>query len=434
MRSGWLYKVPGLASSSGRNFRGEVAAALGAFRYRWWTFFYKRCLTGFPWYRPARPPGVPAMVAARRIIRRDFGRDHHPLYRALAQVLVTIAWPPAVLFHIFETRYRRGPDWVPIKWAPEAIWAAMRHNVLPGEYFAYSLWRSDRKSNIDNYLYAKEGPRLFKLLNQPLQPNPIEDKLAFHDMCQAHALPNPRILAAFAPTGKLLEFETGRPPEYDLFVKPRIGLGSEGAERFRRQGGIFESSRGFRLGSEDLNNYLAARARMENRTLLVQPALSNHPALHVNPNAALATARLVTGVSTDGNVFPICSFIYFAQTDHIPANYVSVALIDVMSGRLMSAPQALCGAKRPKHQLNSNSNEPYTLPEWETALRHVKVAHQACSNFVFIGWDVVFTDHGPMLLEGNANWCADEYQRLSGKPLGFTKFADILAARLCDLL
>ena len=70
------------------------------------------------------------------------------------------------------------------------------------------------------------------------------------------------------------------------------------------------------------------------------------------------------------------------------------------------------------------------LPDWDAVLRYAKVAHRACSNFVFVGWDMAFTDHGPMLLEGNANWSADEYQSLSGEPLGHTKFADILAARL----
>ena len=37
------------------------------------------------------------------------------------------------------------------------------------------------------------------------------------------------------------------------------------------------------------------------------------------------------------------------------------------------------------------SNDARTLPDWDAALRHIKVAHQACSNFVFIGWDVAFT-------------------------------------------
>jgi hypothetical protein len=77
-----------------------------------------------------------------------------------------------------------------------------------------------------------------------------------------------------------------------------------------------------------------------------------------------------------------------------------------------------------------NSNYDCTLPDWEAALQHIKVAHEACSNFVFVGWDIAFTPHGPMILEGNANWDAATYQTLRGEPLGHTKFANVLAAQL----
>jgi hypothetical protein len=302
----------------------------------------------------------------------------------------------------------------------------MRHNILPAEYFGYGLWQPDRKVNIDSYLYAHEAPRFFKALNRSLQPNPIDDKLAFHELCKDHALPSPEILAAFSPTGGLPEFASGRPPEHDLFAKARTGSGI-GAERLRWQGAVFESDRGNRLRPEDLGGYLATRARTENRTLLVQPALSNHPALNVGENAKLATARLVTGLSVDGHVIPIFGFfIYFTQTDGL----ARVALIDVVSGRLMTAPQS---AMRVKHQLYIGSDDTCMLPEWDTALRHAKVAHQACSSFAFVGWDIALTEKGPMLLEGNAHWGASEYQRLRGEPLGHTKFAEILAKRLRGL-
>jgi hypothetical protein len=366
------------------------------------------------------------MVAARRMVRRHFGCDHHPLDRALAQLLAAIAWLPAVLVVLWQFR-RANPDAVPIGRVPGAFWAAMRHNILPAEYFAYGLWQPDRKVNIDSYLYTHEAPRFFKALNRPLQPNPIDDKLAFYELCKDHALPSPEILAAFSPTGELPEFAFGRPPKRDLFVKARTGSGSDGAERLRWQGAVFESDFGNRLRPEDLGGYLATRARTENRTLLVQPALSNHPELHVGENAKLATARLVTGLSTDGHVIPIFGFfIYSTQTDRL----ARVALIDVVSGRLMSASQ---GRMRVKHQLDIDSDDSRTLPEWATALRHAKVAHQACSSFAFIGWDIALTEQGPMLVEGNAHWGASEYQRLRGEPLGHTKFAEILATRLRSL-
>src|SRR5437764_8063979 len=117
--------------------RGGAARTL---RTRWWTFFYRRCLTGFPWFWPARPLGVPAMVAARRIARQQFGRDHHLVSRALANALTAIVWPPAVLIQLWEIRRERGRDAVPIRRAPGALWAAMRHNVLPDYYYGYALW------------------------------------------------------------------------------------------------------------------------------------------------------------------------------------------------------------------------------------------------------------------------------------------------------
>jgi len=409
--------------------RRVIAGALNKLRLHWWTFFYDRCLVGFPWFWPARPLGMPAMVAARRIVRQHFGRDHHPAYRALAQVLAVIVWPPAVLIHLWHIRRDRGPEAVPIKHAPGALWAAMRHNVLPGEYYAYALWQPNRKANIDNYLYSREGPRLFKLLNRPLQPtNPIDDKLAFHEMCKAHALPSPEILAAYTPRGKLLEFESGQPPNRDLFVKARFGQGGDSVELFRWRGVVFESDRGVDVRLEDLGAYLAARARTENRTLLVQPALLNHPVLCIGANANLATARVVTGLSPDGDVIPIFGFfIYFTRTDKIRERHL--ALIDMATGRLMPSYSETTPSN---DSLDDGSDDTHMLPNWDAALRHTKVAHQACSNFVFVGWDAVFTEHGPMLLEGNTSWGAADYQRLRGEPLGHTRFAEILAPRLRD--
>jgi hypothetical protein len=138
---------------------------------------------------------------------------------------------------------------------------------------------------------------------------------------------------------------------------------------------------------------------------------------------------LVTGISGNGEVIPLFAFIYFGHPNQIVA-HGRVALIDIASGQLMSAPQDLSGGKGPN--IDIGSNHPCSLPDWETLLRHIEVAHQACSNFIFIGWDVAFTKTGPMLLEGNANWCADVYQSIQG-PLGHTKFATVLAERLRDL-
>ena len=103
------------------------------------------------------------------MVRWHFGRDHHPVRRKLAQVLVTMAWPLAVLLNLWQVRQWFGPREALLKRVPGALWAAIRHNILPSEYYAYGLWQPDRRMNIDNYLYANEAPRLFKVLNRPSQ-------------------------------------------------------------------------------------------------------------------------------------------------------------------------------------------------------------------------------------------------------------------------
>ena len=86
------------------------AGTLRTVRTRWWGFFNTYCLVGFPWFWPAGAPSVPVMVAARRMARRNFGRNHHPLYRVLAQVITAMVWPPAALMHLWQTRCIEGPN------------------------------------------------------------------------------------------------------------------------------------------------------------------------------------------------------------------------------------------------------------------------------------------------------------------------------------
>ena len=407
----------------------RIAETLADLRRRGVGFFWIRCGAGLPWFWPAQPPGNSSMVQARRLVRWHFGRDHPPVRRKLAQVLVTLAWPLAVFANLWLVWQWFRPRQLMLKRVPGALWAAIRHNVLPYEYYEYRLWQPDRKMNIDNYLYEREATRLFKVLNRQSDVDPLVDKMAFCELCKARGIPTPEVLAAFAPTGTLMDFRSGLPPGHDLFVKARTGQGGLGAERFRWDRFLFQSNRGCQLRPEDLGDYLANRARTESLTLIVQPALSNHPDLRLDSNEALAAARLVTGRSIEGEVTPIFSFILFGLADQITSHSGWVTLIDAANGRLMPAPPQDNTAYQYR-QFGSNSNDTWFLPDWDAALSHVKAAHNGCSDFVFVGWDVAFTAGGPMILEGNTNWTAGTYQSLCGQPLGLTKFGDILLTQL----
>src|SRR5258707_9541461 len=98
----------------------RIARTAKTLRVRASFFFHIRCLVGFPWFWPSQPLGNQAMVHARHIVRRHYGRDYHPVHRAVARVLVTMVWPLAVLINFWEIRRSRAPQAVPLKTLPGA--------------------------------------------------------------------------------------------------------------------------------------------------------------------------------------------------------------------------------------------------------------------------------------------------------------------------
>jgi hypothetical protein len=70
------------------------------------------------------------------------------------------------------------------------------------------------------------------------------------------------------------------------------------------------------------------------------------------------------------------------------------------------------------------------VPGCAESLALARRAHAtAFSRFVFLGWDIVPAEGGPLLLETNAGWGALHHQMLDG-PLGRTPFAAIAAQYL----
>ena len=65
-----------------------LAGTLQQLRYRWWSFFHRRCLVGFPWFWPARPAGHPqqdAMPPAVGIAGQRFREGRKPAAGAIAK-------------------------------------------------------------------------------------------------------------------------------------------------------------------------------------------------------------------------------------------------------------------------------------------------------------------------------------------------------------
>jgi hypothetical protein len=64
------------------------------------------------------------------------------------------------------------------------------------------------------------------------------------------------------------------------------------------------------------------------------------------------------------------------------------------------------------------------LPLWDEVIALALRAHQSFADFPSVGWDVAISPAGPVLLEGNYNWCVVLAQQAGFRPLGGSRYAE----------
>lgn len=62
------------------------------------------------------------------------------------------------------------------------------------------------------------------------------------------------------------------------------------------------------------------------------------------------------------------------------------------------------GLKEEQHPLTGVEFAGYEIPFWKEVVDLVKNAHAQFYSLQSIGWDIVITEKGPVLLEGNDDW------------------------------
>jgi hypothetical protein len=110
---------------------------------------------------------------------------------------------------------------------------------------------------------------------------------------------------------------------------------------------------------------------------------------------------------------------------------VLLATVDITNGRMGRA--MFRNIKLPQFTHHPDTGHPIEgtiLPSWSEIKELVLRAHATCPWMAFVGWDVVESEQGLLLLEANANWGGDSIQLPGTAPLGQTRFAAIYLERL----
>lgn len=310
---------------------------------------------------------------------------------------------------------------------------AKEHSIAPFWYYMFELYLPERAAQASLYLTAHEtiGPA-YSLLQPPKAADGMDDKIWFAGHCHEKGVRAVPVLMHFA-NGKRQPLKGGveRLPEGDLFVKPRSGSGGHRMERWDWQGGgIYKNAHGEILTGDALTEKLAQQSLKDD--YLVQPRLSNHPALDDISNGALATIRLLTCRNEEGRPEAVNAAFRMAIGNAVVDNFHQGGLataVDFETGAIGIASDI--GVRpdvgwRETHPVSGARFAGRTLPYWKEAVALAVTAHEAFPDRVIVGWDVAMLPDGPMIIEGNGKPDLDIHQRAERGPLGDARIAHLL--------
>jgi hypothetical protein len=395
-----------------------------------------------PGLRPAALTGT-SLNDLRRVHVQATWQSQNVAIRLVHLAMLPL-WPLVALASILAwqlprhaLRARRDGGRSLILQALDQLRLALTANMWPHHYYMFELFRPARRRDAHAYLLRQETKHgIFSILKDGPRKNPaFARKDLFVEACHAAGLPHAGMIARLS--GGSVAWSNGHAalPPIDLFVKPVMGRGGRGADRWRWRDGVYEGAGGRRESAASLLTHLQQRARRQE--LVVAPCLTNHAELAPLAQGALSTLRMVTVRNEAGDPELLAAALRFprragALVDNFHAGGLA-AIVDLARGCLGPATDlglARDSAWHSRHPVNDARIEGLAVPFWREARALAVEAHAKLGDRVIIGWDIAVLPEGPALVEANGFPDLDLLQRCGAAPLGGSRLCDLLAHHL----
>lgn len=393
---------------------------------------YVRNPVPLPGFIPAAAP-----VKARRLLRTLYAAELEKLGNPgrLTRTFMVVCW--AVITAgtcIINFRRHRSeircemPSVDDLGHFQKLVVCAFRHNIAPGEFYQFKLYLDQSYRQRRYYLLRWQVTTLLGLALPANDFHRLNDKYQLWRNFTTAGIPTVPVLA-LVEGGNWIggDWAEIAAQGNDLVIKPvRLSCGNgiefldfAGADRWHFDGRTL-------TGAE-------ARERItrlsREHPFLIQPRLENIPLLARYGTRGLATIRIVT-VKTRAMSAPTCliAVLRIPNTTSRLANFHKQSLacpIDLDTGRLGPA----AGSSPAAHDLavHPTTGAPLAgeiLPHWADCKACCLQAHQLAPTLNSVGWDVILTPAGPLVLEANLHWGARVLQIATQVPLLLTPFVD----------
>jgi hypothetical protein len=376
---------------------------------------------------------TPAARDIRRAFARRFWRPESirdTLELAAGLILTPIVVPLAALWFTARNgptiRRRKGKGL--IAQFAEQLWLYASAGILGPWYYILSLHR-DGRNRAPTYLQRCETKRGVYAMLKGKEASPLGQKQVFAERCATAGL---RCVAC-----ELLvdgsPVDAAELPDCDLFVKPLVGCGGKGAERWDRVAPRRWSNGTLEFGDAALIDHLRAKRS----PLIVQKRVRPHPALEPLTSGATPTVRALTIIDEQGRAELVAavfrmSFGANRTVDNIHAGGLAcaVSLADGTLGRASDLGMDSRLGWVSEHPTTGARIEGARLPCWDEVGPLAVAAHALFSDRLVIGWDIAITEDGPILIEGNRGPDMDLMQRFM--EIGFCRhrFGELVAWHL----
>jgi hypothetical protein len=317
-----------------------------------------------------------------------------------------------------------------------ALW--WRYGTSPDSYYRFQLYRPDRLPRASRFLDREEHRALLRPLtwSDTRAYKLMNDKRRLEAWMLEHGLPAPPTLAV-ANQGKLTPDVPL--PEEDLFVKPANLSCGRGAELWRYDATLarYVDHAGALHSADTLRSHVLAASQAT--PMLVQRRLRNHPMVADLTAGGLCTVRLVTvrDIADEASVpLPLLAR-YRLPVGNAPAdNFAAGGLaapVELQTGRLGPAVAKDLHRRWDQYSTHPTTGAPIEgriLPDWDAAVALALRAHTFLPPYPVVGWDVVLSDAGPLLLEANSAPCAALSQMVDDLALAETAYAPVVMRAL----
>jgi hypothetical protein len=360
---------------------------------------------------------------------------NHKILKAVRPV----SYPLKRIIEAWNVTRKYGPTVE--KQARVATWRQLLHQLLlyakyglpPTSYYKFRLFHRSHHRKSQFYVHHKQMDVLLKGLNIVCNAEYefllLRDKVNFFKHCRRHDIYTPSILLVFQERNEVSHDISQKEslPQKSLFSKPVTGEQGHGAQcwSYVENEDKYKDGEGRLFTEAELKTTLRYHSRKQR--IILQTQIQNNPKLKSLTGEPLCAARMVTGRQPEGQARHLISSLRLSANGGVTSNFAAGGIgapIDASTGRLGMGYYKKEIGEVERHPSTGERIVDFQLPDWQEAVRLVERAHGTLSELHFVGWDVVFTESGPSILEGNTGFGAEVLQIPHRQPLGLTDFSD----------